>query len=212
MEHAVHLAAKHFVSHVSPISAKAIVAKAKKLRKQLKAANPDLDDDEIDALLAAEDGEPENEDMDGEGDGPRPKDALGKSLALVKQIRASPQAQAFFKKMCRESGVPTINRFVLLADDSPEVPNLVKKSYATFRLSTQDWDQLERIREVLQEPANIQQSFSSSRFPTVWRTLPLLEAMAETWRNMAATERFADMRESILAGLDNLEKCAGPEH
>ncbi|KAK6977807.1 hypothetical protein R3P38DRAFT_2805271 [Favolaschia claudopus] len=78
-----------------------------------------------------------------------------------------------------------VNRFVPLADDSPEVPNLVKKSYATFRLSTQDWDQLERIRG------------SAS------------EAMAETWRNMAATERFADMRESILAGLDNLEKWYG---
>ncbi|KAK6971364.1 ribonuclease H-like domain-containing protein [Favolaschia claudopus] len=234
MEHSVHLAAKHFITRVSPISAKAVVAKAKKLRKELKAANPDLDDDEIDALLAAED-EEENEesDEDNEGEVAKPKDALGKALALVKQVRASPQAQAFFKKMCAESGTPVlqllgwirtrwasmftfldrlillrpaVSRFVLLADDSPEVPNLVKKSYATFRLSRQDWDQLAKIHEVLQEPANIQQSFSSARHPTVWRTLPLLEALAETWRNMAATERFADMRDAIYAGLENVEK------
>ncbi|KAK7034322.1 HAT family dimerization domain-containing protein [Favolaschia claudopus] len=234
MEHSVHLAAKHFITRVSPISAKAVVAKAKKLRKELKAANPDLDDDEIDALLAAED-EEENEesDEDNEGEVAKPKDALGKALALVKQVRASPQAQAFFKKMCAESGTPVlqllgwirtrwasmftfldrlillrpaVSRFVLLADDSPEVPNLVKKSYVTFRLSRQDWDQLAKIHEVLQEPANIQQSFSSARHPTVWRTLPLLEALAETWRNMAATERFADMRDAIYAGLENVEK------
>ncbi|KAK7025717.1 HAT family dimerization domain-containing protein [Favolaschia claudopus] len=235
MEHAVHLAAKHFIDHVSPISAKAVVAKAKKLRKELKAANPDLDDDEIDTLLAAEDDGPEDDggENDGNEDEPRPKDALGKALAL---IRASPQAQAFFKKMCVEADVPAlqllgwirtrwalmftfldrlillrlaVNRFVLLADDSSEVPNLVKKSYANFRLSNQDWEHLGRIREVLQEPANIQQSFSSSRYPTVWRTLPLLEALAETWRNMAATDRFADMQDSIYAGLENIENWYG---
>ncbi|KAK6981441.1 hypothetical protein R3P38DRAFT_3333838 [Favolaschia claudopus] len=95
--------------------------------------------------------------------------------------------------MCAESGTPVLQllrwirtrwasiRFVLLADDSPEVPNLVKKSYATFRLSRQDWDQLAKIHEVLQ-------------------------ALAETWRNMAATERFADMRDAIYAGLENVEK------
>ncbi|KAJ6524840.1 hypothetical protein B0H10DRAFT_2249520 [Mycena sp. CBHHK59/15] len=83
---------------------------------------------------------------------------------------------------------------------------LVKKSYSDFRLTTKDWDHLTKMHEVLQEPANIQQSFSSSKYPTVWRTLPLLEALRETWTNMAATEKFQGMRESINAGLDNLEK------
>ncbi|KAJ6616243.1 hypothetical protein B0H10DRAFT_1949272 [Mycena sp. CBHHK59/15] len=147
MEHAVHLTAGHFLSDVSPLSAKAVITKVKKLRKKLMAANPDMDNDELDALLAGDDG---NEDAadgeweDGDKDGPTPKDAVGKALALVKQ-----------------------------------------------------------------EPANIQQSFSSSRHPTVWCTLPLLEALAETWRNMAATEKFTDMRESINAGLNNLEKWYG---
>ncbi|KAF7366232.1 HAT family dimerization domain-containing protein [Mycena venus] len=194
----------------------------------------DMDDDELDALLAGDDGEDEEDDDEGwdgdndDADGPTPRDAVGKALALVKQ--------AFFKKMCTGAGVPVlqflgwirtrwasmftfldrlillraaVNRFVLLVDDSAKVPNLVRTSYSNFRLSTRDWEQLIKMREVLQEPANIQQSFSSSRHPTVWRTLPLLEALAETWRNMATTEKFVNTRESINAGLDNLEKWYG---
>ncbi|KAF8200467.1 hypothetical protein K438DRAFT_1758694 [Mycena galopus ATCC 62051] len=206
------------------------------LRKKLMEANPDMDDDDLDTLLAGTDSDDEDKDEDEDEDGPAPKDALGKALALVKQIRVSPQAQAFFRKMCSETGVPVlqllgwirtrwasmftfldrlillraaVNRFVLLADDSTEVPNLVKKSYSDFRLSSRDREQLVKIHEVLQEPANIQQSFSSAKSPTVWRTLPLLEALAETWRNMAATEKFEDMRDSIDSGLDNLEKWYG---
>jgi hypothetical protein len=59
---------------------------------------------------------------------------------------------------------------------------------------------------LFQEPANIQQSFSSSKYPTVWRTLPLLEVLQRTWENMAATDKFADMRDSINAGLANIAK------
>ncbi|KAJ6522148.1 hypothetical protein B0H19DRAFT_1277472 [Mycena capillaripes] len=150
MEHAVHLTAGHFISDVSPLSAKAVLAKAKKLRKKFKAENPDMDDGELDALLAAAEGDEDDgyEDVDEYGeDGPAPKDAVGKALALVKQIRVSPQAQAFFKKI--------------------------------------------------------------SSNPTVWRTLPLLEALAETLGNMAATTKFEDMRDSINAGLENLEKWYG---
>ncbi|KAJ7882885.1 hypothetical protein B0H13DRAFT_1890655 [Mycena leptocephala] len=46
-----------------------------------------------------------------------------------------------------------------------------------------------------------------ARFPTVWRTPPLPEFLQQSWWNMAATEKFADMRDSINCGLENLEKC-----
>ncbi|KAJ7888718.1 hypothetical protein B0H13DRAFT_1888323 [Mycena leptocephala] len=132
----------------------------------------------------------------------------------------SPQAQAFFKRMCVDTGVPTlqllgwvrtrwaslftfferllklrpaVNRFVLLADESPEVPKLAKKFYSNFRFSRADWQKIEKMDEVLQEPANIQQSFPSVGNPTVWRTLPLLEALQKTWENMATTKTFAEM-------------------
>jgi hypothetical protein len=60
--------------------------------------------------------------------------------------------------------------------------------------------------DITQEPAKIQQSFSSAKFPTVWRTLPLLEFLQQSWRNMAAIDRFSDMKDSISCGLENLEK------
>ncbi|KAK7059552.1 hypothetical protein R3P38DRAFT_3522768 [Favolaschia claudopus] len=128
-----------------------------------------------------------------------------RSIQVVVKSVYMCHTQAFFKKMCRESGVPVLQLLGWIRTRWASMFTFLDR-LILLRL---DWDQLERIREVLQEPANIQQSFSSSRFPTVWRTLPLLEAMAETWRNMADTERFADMRESILAGLDNLEKWYG---
>ncbi|KAJ7900665.1 hypothetical protein B0H14DRAFT_2556124 [Mycena olivaceomarginata] len=38
---------------------------------------------------------------------------------------------------------------------------------------------------------------SSAKYLTVWRTSPLLAALRRTWENMAATDKFTDMRESI---------------
>lgn len=73
-----------------------------------------------------------------------------------------------------------VSRFVQLAYDSDEVPNLRGKSYATFKISPQEWGKMELMREVLQEPANAQQTFSATREPTVWRTIPVFEYLQET--------------------------------
>src|SRR5580658_3890430 len=59
---------------------------------------------------------------------------------------------------------------------------------------------------VVQEPANAQQTFSSSRFPTVWRTIPVLEFLQEAWENMASNEKFQVLQAPIEAGLENLRK------
>jgi len=46
--------------------------------------------------------------------------------------------------------VQGINQFILLADASEKVPDLVKdRAYADFQLSKRDWDKLEVIHEVL---------------------------------------------------------------
>jgi hypothetical protein len=42
-----------------------------------------------------------------------------------------------------------INRFVQLADDSEEVPNLKKKSYSDFKLTRNDWDKITLMHKVL---------------------------------------------------------------
>ncbi|KIK36413.1 hypothetical protein CY34DRAFT_94422, partial [Suillus luteus UH-Slu-Lm8-n1] len=54
-----------------------------------------------------------------------------------------------------------INRFIQLADESDEVPNLKGKLYADFRLSAPEWTELELMREVLQEPADAQQTIEA---------------------------------------------------
>jgi hypothetical protein len=56
----------------------------------------------------------------------------------------------------------------------------------------------------VQEPANAQQSFSSSKDPTVWRTIPVLKFMQEAWENMAAHEKFKDVHGAIEVGLANI--------
>ncbi|KAG2340027.1 hypothetical protein BDR05DRAFT_890603, partial [Suillus weaverae] len=53
-----------------------------------------------------------------------------------------------------------INRFIQLTDESDKVPNLKGKLYMDFRLSAPEWTKLKLMHEVLQEPADTQQSFS----------------------------------------------------
>ncbi|KAJ7891570.1 hypothetical protein B0H13DRAFT_1887120 [Mycena leptocephala] len=67
MEHAVHLGAGHFISDVSPMSAKAVLAKVKKMKAKLCKENPDLDLDELDALLEQDDSGDEEDYGDDEG-------------------------------------------------------------------------------------------------------------------------------------------------
>jgi hypothetical protein len=81
MEHALHLAAKHFVERVAPTSASAL------LKKTAEEDDDDDDDDETDFDVA---------------------DTIGKALSLVTQIRKSPQARVFFKKCCAEVDLPPL--------------------------------------------------------------------------------------------------------
>ncbi|KAG0694567.1 hypothetical protein DFH29DRAFT_1006219 [Suillus ampliporus] len=76
------------------------------------------------------------------------------------------------------------------ADDSEEVPNLQGKTYSAFKITQQEWLKLELIRDMLQEPANAQQTFSATWEPTVWHTIPVLEYLQETWESMAGTSKF----------------------
>ncbi|KAF5370479.1 hypothetical protein D9615_009743 [Tricholomella constricta] len=239
MEHAVDLSARHFVETISPSTRKVV----KKIRTAFKNANMNLEDEGLDlnaineSLASIDDtGDDEDDDEDDPDEVATLlsfADSVGKALALVKQIRASPQARAFFKKSCQQNDVPTlqlllwirtrwasmysfldrmltvrkaINHFVQLADDSDEVPTLRGKSYSDFRLGKQDWNKLELMHEVLKEPASAKQTFSSSQEPTVFRTVPVLEFLQETWENMADLPRFYEVEEALRKGLANLEK------
>ena len=50
------------------------------------------------------------------------------------------------------------------------------------------------------------QTFSSSRDPTVWCTIPVLEFLIKTWENMAAVPQYDKVHDALIACLDNLAK------
>jgi len=87
MEHALHLAAKHFVEDVAPTSATALLKKVKAAMTNavgegneidLDALNSELHD--IEVATGEEDGE------DGEPDDYDVADTIGKALALVTKV------------------------------------------------------------------------------------------------------------------------------
>ena len=42
-----------------------------------------------------------------------------------------------------------ITKFINLADESPLVPNLQRKSYADFRLTHKEWSRLDLLHQIL---------------------------------------------------------------
>src|SRR5882757_4984012 len=58
----------------------------------------------------------------------------------------------------------------------------------------------------VQEPASATQSFSSSRDPTVWRVIPILEFLIKTWENMAEESQYGVVHDALNKGLENLNK------
>jgi hypothetical protein len=91
MEHSLHIACKHFVETIAPASPTAIRKKVQAAIKTVRAANGDLDLDKLDDALAtldlenAEDDDPDSDAGDDEVEFTH-GDALGKALALVKQV------------------------------------------------------------------------------------------------------------------------------
>ena len=105
------------------------------------------------------------------------------------------------------------------------MPNLKGKQYSDFRLRKQDWATMELMHEVLQvctyppyvseilnstissqEPATAKQMFSSAREPTVWRMIPVLEFLLQSWENMADLPKFSEVEHAIRKGLENVDK------
>ncbi|KIM78165.1 hypothetical protein PILCRDRAFT_11388 [Piloderma croceum F 1598] len=62
------------------------------------------------------------------------------------------------------------------------------------------------LQLLLWEPAEAHQSFLSSSSPTVWRTIPILEYLQETWSSMELSPQFAEIAPAIRASLNNLKK------
>ena len=180
MEHAVHCASRAFINKLGPTP----MASIKSALSSNQQAPGDIDDDDL-GLAAAIDATDDVEDTEGFD----PTDLLGKILAFVNQVRSSPQARAYFHKLCKDENIPPLqllkwirtrwaslfdlmnrlldvrqacHKFTLLADDDARVPNLkAPKSYAMFKLTDQEWQLLELIHNILKEPASSCHIFTS---------------------------------------------------
>jgi hypothetical protein len=229
MEHAIHCASRAFVTAVGPTP----MASIKSALSSRQAADEDDDNDTsntIEELAAVIDSTDELADAT-EFD---PGDLLGKILAFVNQVRASPQARSYFHKLCKDENLPPlqllkwirtrwaslydlINRlldvraactkFTLLADEDKRVPNLKPpKNYAMFKLTDGEWRLLELIRDGLREPSLSCQTFSHANRPTVYRAFPVIESMQQRWERMSRSSKYAQIVPPIKAGLKNLCK------
>ena len=52
------------------------------------------------------------------------------------------------------------------------------------------------------EPASAQQTFSSSKEPSTFHTIPVLEFLKETWTNMADLPKFSEVKDALHKGLE----------
>ena len=55
----------------------------------------------------------------------------------------------------------------------------------------------------------MKQTFSSSKEPSTFHTIPVLEFLKETWKNMANLPKFLEVKDVIQKGLKSLEKYHG---
>jgi hypothetical protein len=58
----------------------------------------------------------------------------------------------------------------------------------------------------LQEPSDVQQTFSRERNPTVWRIIPSLEFLIKRWQTMAEHSRYRSISDAITNGVESFEK------
>jgi hypothetical protein len=58
----------------------------------------------------------------------------------------------------------------------------------------------------MQEARKAQGDFSSDKYPTLWKAIPVLERVIKRWTTMSTTPRFTIVREGIEAAIQKLVK------
>ncbi|KAF5371872.1 hypothetical protein D9615_009521 [Tricholomella constricta] len=123
------------------------------------------------------------------------KDAINESLTSIDDIENDEDND--------ESDPDEVATLLSFADS---VGKAQPRSNNDFSLSKQNWNKLELMHKVLKILPAQKQTFSSSQEPTVFRVVPVLEFLQETWENMADLPRFYEVEEVLRKGLTNLEK------
>jgi TATA-binding protein-associated factor Taf7 len=86
MEHALHLAAKHFVEDVSPTSASALLKKVKGVMVNATGEDDEMDLDALNAELDSIEAEIGEDDDEADAEDYDVADTVGKALAPVTQV------------------------------------------------------------------------------------------------------------------------------
>ncbi|KAF5332358.1 hypothetical protein D9758_016940 [Tetrapyrgos nigripes] len=115
-----------------------------------------------------------------------PGDVVGKFLALIRQIHASPQAHAYFKKCC----ISTNNQPL-------ELKLWIRTWWASLH------DALDRVI-VLEKSWTLVED--NSRHPTLSKTIPTLEYMRSMWVAMSENTCFLPVKSALLKGIENIDK------
>ncbi|KAG6905961.1 hypothetical protein DXG01_016674 [Tephrocybe rancida] len=157
MEHTIHLGVKAFIEALNPTIGK------KKPQATVEDNDSSGGDDNFnwDQLNAV----PNNNEID-EPINFDPSDVLGKVLVLITHA---------------------IDKFCLLADSSTKVLNLMKKEYADYKLTSDEWEILGLIKEVLE-------------------VLPILEHLIKQWDNFVRLAKFEKIAHAIQKGLEKIQK------
>ncbi|KAH9007830.1 hypothetical protein EDB84DRAFT_1447292 [Lactarius hengduanensis] len=192
MEHTVHLAAHDFIQAINPTS--------RRSKTKASTGEPEEGGDDGEATGGDEDWTADWEELENTLDNEevddtvtfQPGDLLGKAIALITQIRRSPQANSYFQTVCAEEGVKPL-----------ELKKWVRTRWGSM------YDLLERLLSSKLEPREAQATFSSEKTPTVWRTIPTLECLQERWELMARNAKFARVKHAIEKGLAKVKKWYG---
>ncbi|KAJ7106433.1 hypothetical protein C8R43DRAFT_906248 [Mycena crocata] len=99
-----------------------------------------------------------------------------------------------------------IDRFTLIADSSEEVPPLRNRLYSDYRLTLPEWERLDMIRDALREPADVTQTFSKERYPTVSIIIPTFEYLIIRWETMSMHPRYAEISDALKEGVKSFRK------
>ncbi|KAJ6592120.1 hypothetical protein DFH09DRAFT_1073190 [Mycena vulgaris] len=220
IEHAVHIASKHVVEKVAPTPQKPLQKKIRSLLNQARS-NGELNEEEVSSLLSTlgGGGDTPESDVDGEGLEWTTGDAVDPDVTPSAHVLrcvqvTTPELELLLWVCTRWASLykcldrvltlrKPIDPFVRLADDSEEVPDLRNKYYRDYTLSKSEWEKIQLIHE---EPADVTQSFSSERTPTVWRIIPTLDFLIKRWETMSTHPKFAELKETLLEGVKSLRK------
>ncbi|KZS95021.1 hypothetical protein SISNIDRAFT_408783, partial [Sistotremastrum niveocremeum HHB9708] len=78
--------------------------------------------------------------------------------------------------------------------------------WKAFKMSEADWARASQLIEILQDVDRIQQVFSASQLPTLWKAIPAFERLQTAWEKKAKDKTYALYEPGLQIALAKLKK------